>query len=420
MTPAPASSLSPTRTIGYLVPEFPGQTHVFFWREIQAIERSHVGVKLFSTRRPTEGACGHDFAAEGLARTTYIFPPSVADALSLLGSPSRLLAAFHYVRGLKESSLKAKLKIAALAVCAQRLIRSCQAEGVDHVHGHSCADTAHVLAMARAMGGPAYSLMLHGDLAIYGRDHKAKCEHASFIMTAGPHLVPQLTAAGLGIGKTVPSCMGLDTDRITPATSVEPHPELRVLTVARLNLCKGHLFAFKALARVKAQGVVVRYTVAGSGPDEAEIRQQAMDVGVADLVDFIGSLSESQVIEQLHKADVFVLSSVGWGEAWPVSVMEAMSAGVPVVCSRIGSTPYMVEDGVDSFLIDQEDFATLADRLISLATDPALRERISRAARQRALREFDVRATSGLLLSRIDSALAPIMAEHSTIAGNHG
>ena len=64
--------------LGYLVPEFPSQTHAFFWREVQAMRAEGVRVVLMSTRRPPPSACPHDFGPAALAETLYAFPPPAA------------------------------------------------------------------------------------------------------------------------------------------------------------------------------------------------------------------------------------------------------------------------------------------------------------------------------------------------------
>jgi colanic acid/amylovoran biosynthesis glycosyltransferase len=98
---------------------------------------------------------------------------------------------------------------------------------------------------------------------------------------------------------------------------------------------------------------------------------------------------------------VFMLCSVGLGEAAPVAVMEAMASGLPVIASVIGGTPDMIEDGVDGFLCGQEDVVAISGRLMQLAGDIDLRLKIGVNARGKALREFDARMLAERLLNRI-------------------
>ena len=94
---------------------------------------------------------------------------------------------------------------------------------------------------------------------------------------------------------------------------------------------------------------------------------------------------------------------MGLGEAAPVSVMEAMSCGLPVICSRIGGTPDMISDGIDGFLTPQADEEAIFAAISQLADDLALRKRLGDAARARAEREFDHVAMAKQLLNHIVS-----------------
>src|SRR5262245_33745132 len=114
-----------------------------------------------------------------------------------------------------------------------------------------------------------------------------------------------------------------------------------------------------------------------------------------------GTLGEEAVRDLLQRADAFVLPSVGLGEAAPVSVMEAMACGLPVVASVIGGTPDMITSGEDGVLVPQGDEKALADALVRLSRGPEERRRLGRAARARAERSFDSQQTTRRLLEAI-------------------
>ncbi len=103
----------------------------------------------------------------------------------------------------------------------------------------------------------------------------------------------------------------------------------------------------------------------------------------------------------LHAAVALVLTSFGQGEAAPVTVLEAMACGLPVVCSRIGGTPDMITDGVDGFLVDQHDIVGIAACMSQLIADPDLAQRIGQPARETALARINRRLNAHALLDRI-------------------
>lgn len=390
-------------TLGYLVPEFPGQTHAFFWREISALEEAGMPVSIYSTRRPAAGLCPHDFAAQAAGRTTYLFPPRPGPIASrILAHPQRLAKAMAYVAGLDETSRKGKARLLALLPSAAMLVDDARRRGVTHLHIHSCADAAHLGVLAHVLGDLPYSLTLHGDLPVYGTDHAAKMKRARFVAAVTRPLARQIADASPGTNAPV-IWMGVDCDRFTPG----PHrnnPVFTVATVARLNHAKGHRFFLRAMARLRDQGIPVHYKIAGDGPERDSIVAEIRDLKLQDQVEMLGSLDEAAILVLLQKVDALALTSIGKGEAAPVTVMEAMACGLPVVCSIIGGTPDMIEDGKDGFLVGQEDIDAIANIIAQLDADPELRQRIGEAARLSALSKFDHRANARRLHDQIRAA----------------
>jgi colanic acid/amylovoran biosynthesis glycosyltransferase len=395
-------------TIGYLVPEWPAQTHAFFWRELSALRAMGDTVHLLSTRTPLASACRHDFAAEARRSTHYLFPPRTKSALRvLLAHPTKTLAALAHVRALNESSPKERARILALLPCAADLVAVSQELGIEHVHIHSCANAAHLGALSRLLGGPSYSLTLHGDLPVYGVDHARKMAHSAFVSTVTEPLRAQVAQVDGMAHKPIPVItMGVDVDKFTPRTSYGEPNKLLLATVARLARVKGHGYVLEAVHRARQQGLDVRYAIAGDGEQRPEIERQVAKLGLGDVVELLGTLSEPDVRSLLQRADAFVLASEGLGEAAPVSLMEAMASGMPVICSRIGGTADMISDRVDGFLVEQRDVTGITQAVVELARDLALRQRLGEAARARAVSSFDYRVTAGKLRSAIANAIA--------------
>jgi glycosyltransferase involved in cell wall biosynthesis len=397
--------------LGYVIPEFPNQTHIFLWREVEALRRLGVEVLLASTRKPFPIVCRHDFATTAVEETHYLFPPSIRYQLSWVTGGSRgLRPLFRYIRSLEASGLKNRIRQLALLASAIDLLEWSGREKIDHIHGHSCADLAHVLAMSRWAGGPPYSLTLHGDLDIYGGDYRAKMEKAAFITAVGNHLRSQVVnKANVPADRVLVSFMGVKASELA---SLGRHRSrisgsLHIVTVARLHRAKAHLNALTAVDGALRQGIDIRYTIAGEGPHRDAIVSRIAELGLRSRVILTGTLSEAEVFQLLSDADAFVLPSAGLiGEAWPVSVMEAMGAGLPVIATVIGATPEMITSGVDGFLIAQGDNDALREVIVALANDVELRFRIGDAARQTARRRFDVSATAGVLRDAIISSLS--------------
>lgn len=396
----------PHMTLGYLVPEFPSQTHIFFWREILALRAAGARVVLFSTKRPSAGSCRHEFATDAAKETSYLYPPSLRDLMFLACHPAGLFRAFRYIWTLAESRVRQRLLLLGLIMSAARLCRISERERVSHVHIHSCANAAHIGAMAHALDGLAYSLTLHGDLPVYGNDHVAKMRNARFVSCVTRPLQDQI----VGLTKTPREkapilTMGVNMQGFSGGAIPSPTPDtLRAITVARLARLKGHDFSLRALKLLKESGRSFHYKIVGEGDYRPQIEADVKSLGLQQDVEFLGTMSEEEVAFAIARSDVLLLNSIGLGEAAPVAVMEAMAIGIPVISSIIGGTPDMIENGVDGFLVPQEDINAIAECLKQLAGNPALRERVGTAARARAARDFDSTVLANRLLELIGSS----------------
>lgn len=376
--------------IGYLVPEFPGQTHSFFWREILHIEAAGDPVEIFSTRRPSDRTT-HDFSKVAAQRTLYLTDVRFCDLFGWLGAAltALTLLARKDVRDLRRHG-EGWLKIVGLSVIGARFGMLCRRNRVEHVHGHSCADVGYVLSFSKLAGGPPFSLSLHGDLAVYGLGHGFKFGHAKFIACVTDALreqvrvqVPEL----VGEPQLIRMGIELDPDSRKGADWSAPRA-LKIVTAARLNQMKGHRHAIAAIGELKNRGIQVHYDIIGEGDYHDKIEGFIREAGLESNVAMVGPIPNDQVVSRLAQYDAFVLPSVGLGEAAPVAVMEAMGVGIPVVCSIIGGTPEMIEHERTGYLFPQGDETTLAEILASLADSPELRKRVGDAGQAHAHAHF--------------------------------
>ena len=152
-----------------------------------------------------------------------------------------------------------------------------------------------------------------------------------------------------------------------------------VSLVGRLEAGKGHEIALKALTELRKRNIEVQMVFAGAG----ELRKALEDVvrqwGLEQLVHFVGYVDTQQVY---WASDVCILPSAN--EGFPMTVVESMLSGVPVIRTVASGARDQIEDGVSGFLIPFNDATALADRLEILVTRPDLRARMAVAAKQRA------------------------------------
>jgi len=392
--------MRPSR-IGFLIPEFPQQTHIAWWRVSEAIRSAGVNVQLLSTRRPTE-PCPHPQLRRAADSTIYLWPPSPEDISVMPAVALRLPGVARYLGSLTARRGKQRVKTLAFVLAASRLLRISRLQQLDHIFVHSCADAAHVAALCRILGGPAYSLRLGGDLEIYGGDHQAKMAGATLIVPAARSYEPRLiNEVGVVPERIMWSWVGTDTDHFRPnATRVADGP-LRIITVARLNSAKGYQFMIPALALLRDRGSAFRYRIVGAGPFEPEIRKLVAEHRLEGQVELLGSRSTDEIAELLRESDLFVLPSFGIGEGTPAAVCEAMSAGLPVIATTVGGLADMITEGVHGYLVPPSDSRALADAVARVGQDHKLRSRMGAAARAKAVEQYGCGAVAGRILDKI-------------------
>jgi glycosyltransferase involved in cell wall biosynthesis len=178
---------------------------------------------------------------------------------------------------------------------------------------------------------------------------------------------------------------GADFDRETVRREVGLDPDDFVLIqVARLDPIKDHLTGLRALARLAGRLDRARLVLVGDGPESATVERAVHDLGLDRRVLRLGLRSD--VPRLLKAADVVLLTSVS--EGIPLTLIEGMAAGLPVVATRVGGIPEVVADGETGLLFPAGNAEALAEQVLRLAGDPALRERLGRVGRLRALDHF--------------------------------
>ncbi|MGF6274151.1 glycosyltransferase involved in cell wall biosynthesis [Massilia sp. UYP11] len=168
----------------------------------------------------------------------------------------------------------------------------------------------------------------------------------------------------------------------------------RILFLGRLDPAKGVDELLQACAALAARHPGLRLVLGGSG-DLDWVRGRAAELGIAGRVETPGWLDAAARDAQLARAWLFCLPS--HAEGLPMSVLEAMAAGTPVVATRVGGIPEALADGELGLLVPPRDAAALADAIERLLDDARLRARLARAARAAAERHYAAGVVCGTL-----------------------
>jgi len=190
-----------------------------------------------------------------------------------------------------------------------------------------------------------------------------------------------------------------------PAPAVERRPLRReghtVLFLGRLSRDKGVFDLLDAVAALRVTVPDVRLVCAGDG-DRHGVARHADRLGIADAVSLPGWTGQAEKRALMDRAAAFVLPS--YVEGMPMSLLEAMAGGLPVIATDVGGIPDVVNDGVDGFLFAPGDIARLERLLRALLNDAALAGRVGAAARATVLRRF----SADQVIARIEELYADI------------
>lgn len=357
-----------------------GPLEAFLLPEIAALER--LGHEVWIVPMWPRGGRVHDDAERHRERT--LSAPVVSAAIvkdAVRGLPRSL--------PLLSRTLRTKPRIAGKNLIvhpkAVWLARRLEELEPDHVHAHWAAASATLAMVAAELAQVPWSLTAHRWDIREANVLRAKAQSACFVRAiseGGARELEQRVA--LDGWHPVLLRMGVEL----PAETATPRDgaELRLVTPASLLPVKGHRYLLEALAGLEG----VSLDLAGAGPLRGELEQRALGLPVT----FLGPVSHAELLAGLQDGrwDAVVLPSAptpeGDQEGVPVSLIEAMAAGVPVVSTDCGSIPELVTAG-SGLLVPAADPAALRHALESLR-DPELRRRLSKGGRERVEHEFDV------------------------------
>jgi len=404
--------------IAYLMTHYPRVALTFISGEIDAMERKGVSILPIALNLPDPADLKSEEALARQARTQYLKSSAWQLGWALIGAFLAHPVAMTRVLliAVRSARWDLALIIRRLAhLCyASLTVRHCRTHSIRHLHAHFGQTPATIAWLAceilnrTSAEKTSWSFTIHGfqdfvDDAVARLDLKAAS--AAFIICISDYTKSQLcrvTDPKYWNRFHVVKC-GIDLQAF-PERAVQADRSVpRIISVARLSPEKGHVILLEALWMLRDQGVTCELQIVGAGPFEDSIRSEAARLGLGGLVSYTGELPPDTVSKLLADADIFCLPS--FSEGLPVSVMEAMAVGVPVVSTWISGIPELAINEVTALAVPASNAPALATALKRLATDKALRTRLAHNARAEVERMHDIRANSEKLFSLFQSVL---------------
>lgn len=400
MSKARTSDRHKGETVGYVLRKFPVLSETFILNEILALEARGIPVHIFSLERPNDPRF-HENLPKLRASISYL--PDLADVPVLMKYRDKV--ARRYRESFQEA-LQYSLDHHRVGLF-WRFLHGCYIADhvrrfrIGHFHSHFATRSTSLAFFAAMISGLPYSFTAHA-MDIF-KTHLSsaalarKIEYARFVVT-----ISEFNRALLG--EVAPDCAskifriynGIDLDWFTPGDK-KPEGTFTFLCVARLVEKKGHAILFEACRKLVERGVSFQCQVVGKGRLRAPLQEQIREMKLGDHVKFLGPLRSGEVLERFRGAHASVLPCVegsdGNKDGLPVSIVEALACGVPVVTTPMTGIPEVVEHGKNGLLVPFRDADRLADEMERLVKDADLYEGLRARARPSVASAFDMHDT---------------------------
>lgn len=394
----------------YIVSSFPCWSETFIVREIYALLRRGVNVRIVSLRSGT-GSFVQSDARLLLNRVMYSKPwylnlGRVVKRLFIqpaetVAQPARMVRRLWRTPIVMLKSLVAWFRTLGL-------LDEIETWSPDHVHAHwaTYASTGAMIVSSHLRKPFSFTAHAHD---IFVDDHliAEKLRAAAFVATISRFNREYLR-------RRYPEAENAAIEIVHCGV---PHHERRrrnngkarpfVLSVGRLDDVKGFPTLLEAVAELKRQGLRFRCEIVGEGPLRNQLERRIDALDLRDCVAMPGAKPQQEIERKLAEADVFVLASQRSGEGnmdgIPVALMEAMASGTAVVSTAVSGIPELVEDGETGLLVAPRDSRSLAGAIKRMLEDETLRMRCMEMAARKVRNEFDAETEGERLLGIIRS-----------------
>ncbi|MCB2113630.1 MAG: glycosyltransferase [Parvularculaceae bacterium] len=397
--------------IAYLTNQYPSISHSFIRREIEALERRGVSIARFTIRSSEHGAISEEDRCEA-EKTRCIIDagaPEIlsAAAASLFSRPARSVRAFLRAMRMGLKSEAGVLRHFFYAVEALVLASWLRKEDCQHLHVHFGTNSASVAMLAAFINDDAFSMTVHGPEEF---DKPALIHLPEKIKSA--RLVFAVSSYGVSQLRRLVEPEYWDRIRIAPcgverAFHSDPAPApatARFVCVGRLCEQKGQLTLVEAAAEARRRGANFVINLVGDGDMRNDLEAAIARHKLGDAVRLLGWRTPAEVRREIENATALVLPS--YAEGLPVSIMEAMLLGRPVISTYVAGIPELVLPGENGWLAPAGDAGALCNAMLAAAAaGPERLEEMGRAARDRALARHDIDKIAALIETYFSEAI---------------
>lgn len=389
--------------VGYVVRKFPVLSETFVLNEILALEAMGMNVQIFSLA-PTRDPRFHEGVCRLKADVHYVPGPSEARTLMRYARRQAARSPSRYRRQLLKVVASGRPALLWRFLQASWVADRARRTGVKHLHAHFANRSATVAHQASRLLGIPFSFTAHAFDIYRDADHDViarKMADARFTATVSDYNVQFLKSLANGRHARVELVRnGIDMSLFSPPAQAPDGP-FRILTVARLVEKKGIPILVEACRILHQRGLDFRCDIVGKGALRATLDRMIREWGLTERVRLVGPLPQQEILRHYHGAHLVVLPCIvgqdGNRDGLPVSIVEALACGVPVISTPVTGIPEAVHDGVNGLIVPEGDTVKLADAIERLMRDPDLLASLRSAARPSVRDSFDQENTAARL-----------------------
>ncbi|MEM9059966.1 MAG: glycosyltransferase [Pseudomonadota bacterium] len=393
---------------------YPRLSETFIAQELLALEQRGFRFDIWSLRHPYDGGRTHPVHDRIQAKLRYLPEYLWNDPLRVLRGwrRARALPGYSHARGVWLRDLRRDPTPNRVRRWGQALVLAAELPAdIDLLYAHFLHTPCSVARYASFIKGIRFGFSAHAkDIwTIPDWEKREKIADAAFGVTCtgtGAKHLQDLDPSG---GTVDLVYHGLDLARFPdPPASREASPSLRILSVGRLVAKKGYDDLLDALARLELDWT---FTHIGGGALSEQTKARAHQLGISDRIEWLGKRDQTEVIEAMRSADLFVLPSKiaddGDRDGLPNVLMEAASQKLPILSTSVSAIPEFIAHGVHGTLVSPNAPEELAEAIAELA-DVDRRSTMADAAYERLVSDFGIEAGIDQLEIRLRSVLVSV------------
>lgn len=198
---------------------------------------------------------------------------------------------------------------------------------------------------------------------------------ANAVIANTPYLAKQIKNIGCDLNKIKTIPISVNTDFFYPKVKQKKtNRTFKIISVGRLAKVKGHIFALKAVKKLKEKGCDVSLTIVGKGEERKVLSKFIRDNNISQIAELVGAKSQTEIRQLLWESDLFLFTSItlegGRAETQGLATIEAQACGLPVVAFKTGGVPYTLKENITGYLCEEFDYECMAERIQYLMNKP--------------------------------------------------